>query len=97
MEQTVNYIGACVGAMFVLVVIMKIFVDRQMTVAEGIPIAAAFGTWGYLQLRGQNGGLLLAAIGLIMLARVYQRNLPTYRRRIQERLEANRAHKHRGP
>ena len=90
--MTQNYIGVGFAVVLVLGVVLKVIVDRHMTVGEGIVTALLFASWGYMQLHGRpgNSGLLLL-IGFILLARMYQRNAPVYRQRLKDQLEVIRA------
>ncbi len=87
-----HYVGAAVGALMVIAIVCKVFIDRHMTLAEGVPIAILFGIWAYLQWHGPVGGSpLLLLIGYVLLGRSYRRNAPFYRQRFHERLAEIRA------
>jgi hypothetical protein len=92
--MTAHSIGAGFAALLLLGVVLKVFLDRHMTVAEGTVIAVFFGAWGYMQLHGRpgNSGLLLF-IGFVLLALAYRRNAAVYGQRVHDQLDVMRARK----
>ena len=86
--MTANYITGTFAALMILVVIGKVFMDRQMTIKEATPIVMVFGLCSYALFTGGNG-FIFFVIGMILLGRFYKRVAPDYKRRIHERLEAN--------
>lgn len=76
------------------VVVAKVFVERQMTFSEGVPAAVLFGIFGYMQFHGPPGNsFILPVIALIIIARMYKRNAPSFMARVNERILENRVRK----
>jgi hypothetical protein len=85
---TFNVIGAGIAALMIVVVALKVFVDREMKVSEAVPIAILFAIWGAVQWRGSSpgGSPIILIVAFVLLARVYGRNAPRYRQRFHQRL-----------
>lgn len=80
-----EFIPLVLGLMILCFLILKIFVEREMTLREGIPIAIAAALWVYLQIRivaygeGSVHYATFAALITIMLTGQYYWRHPPHR------------------